>query len=91
MADAGENERPNPDEIDVAGEPRVRPLSETNLVLGRAVTGLRNGLHDSERIDGVCESVTRRWSERRVGVGDENESEVEHSDLALLFGCKKNQ
>ena len=77
----------------MAGEPRVRPptfrSSDINLVLGIAVVGFRNGLHDSERIDGVCESVTRRWSERRVGVGDENESEVEHSDLALHFGCNE--
>ena len=29
--------------------------------------------------------VTRLCIDRRVGVGDEKESDVEHSDLALLF------
>lgn len=88
-ADAGENDRPNPDEMDVAGEPRARPPPPpVSSALSLLWTfGWRNGLHDSERTEGACDNVTLLCIDRRVGVGDEKDSDVEHSDLALLFSA----
>lgn len=93
-ADAGEKERPSPEEMDVAGEPRC-PLTlpvSSELTLAWMVGWCwwwwwRNGLHDSERMEGACDRVTLLCVDRRVGVGDEKESDVEHSDLALLFSA----
>ena len=94
-AEAGENDLPSPEEMDVAGEPRVRLPGTTvvsssfNFAMRAAVC--RNGLHDSERTDGAWDSVTLLCVDLRVGVGDEKQIDVEHSDRALnvpyLFDC----
>lgn len=46
---------------------------------------MRNGLQDSERaLKWPLGSVVRRWNERLDGVGEENDSDVEHSERPLL-------
>lgn len=54
-AEAGEKDLPSPEEMDVAGDPRVRPPTPpVSSVLNLLCTfGCRNGLHDSERTEGA--------------------------------------
>lgn len=102
-AEAGENDLPSPDETDVAGEPRVllagTTVASSSLSLAMRAAVCRYGLHDSERTDGAWDSVTLLCVDRRVGVGDEKQIDVEHSDRALrvpylldcvCFQTKKN-
>ena len=73
--------------MDVAGDPLLRMLcrsSDWSRLPELAECGMRNGLHDSERMDGTLSRAVRRCSDRRDGGGDENDSDVEHSDRPLL-------